>query len=100
MGSSPQSGETWTGVVAAWGWGLALWARAVPWTRCQGGVAMAECSWAHLKLSGCQPSTRQGARDMCEAGKAREACSGRTQRGVAGGSLQHAEGVSSRKECT
>lgn len=65
----------------AWGWGLALWARAVPWTRCQGGVAMAECSWAHLKLSGCQPSTRQGARDMCEAGKAREACSGRTQKG-------------------
>ena len=61
------------------GWGLALWAWAVPWTLCQGGVAMAECSWAHLKLSGCQPSTRQSARDMCGAGKAREACSGRTQ---------------------
>lgn len=82
------------------GLGLALWAQAVPWTRCQGGGAMAECSWAHLKLSGCQTFTRQGARDMCGAGKARETCSSRKQRRVAGGSLQHAEGVSSGKECT
>lgn len=37
---------------------------------------------------------------MCGAGKARETWSSRKQRGVAGGSLQHAEGVSGRKECT
>ena len=63
-------------------------------------MATAECSWAHLKLSGCQPSARQGARDMCGAGKTRETSSSRKQRGVAGGSLQHAEGISGRKECT